>query len=126
MPRLLEGEPPPDRVDTIAQSLPMDCWSRHTLKDGSKGPIVGDFAAFRMTNVREGLTGSEVWLNLRGDAMSGEVSLYLSNAPAETEPTALTHISGMRWPTETCFEDGKQMLGMGDYEVRSWIGGITL
>jgi SRSO17 transposase len=28
----------------------------------------------------------------------------------------------MRWPIETCFEDGKQYLGMGDYEVRSWRG----
>ncbi len=23
---------------------------------------------------------------------------------------------------ETCFEDSKQLLGMGDYEVRSWTG----
>ena len=28
----------------------------------------------------------------------------------------------MRWPIETCFETGKQELGMGDYEVRSWRG----
>lgn len=28
----------------------------------------------------------------------------------------------MRWPTETCFEEGKQYLGMGDYQVRSWRG----
>jgi SRSO17 transposase len=28
----------------------------------------------------------------------------------------------MRWPIETCFEDGKQYLGMGEYEVRSWRG----
>lgn len=27
----------------------------------------------------------------------------------------------MRWPIDTFFEDGKQMLRMGDYEVRSWI-----
>jgi len=122
VPRLLEGEPPPDRVDTIAQSLPTDCWSRHTIKEGAKGPIVADFAAFRVTNVREGLPGSEVWLILRRDVMSGEVKFYLSSAPPETELTTLVRISGMRWPIETCFEDGKQMLGMGDYEVRSWIG----
>ena len=35
-----------------------------------------------------------------------------------------THVrmSGMRWPIETCFEDSKQLLGMGDDEVRSWTG----
>ena len=26
----------------------------------------------------------------------------------------------MRWPIEQCFEDGKNHLGMGDYEHRSW------
>jgi SRSO17 transposase len=26
----------------------------------------------------------------------------------------------MRWPIEPCFEDGKQRLGMGEDEVRSW------
>ncbi|NEP46302.1 MAG: hypothetical protein F6K35_46735 [Okeania sp. SIO2H7] len=28
----------------------------------------------------------------------------------------------MRWSIETCFQQGKQYLGMGDYEVRSWKG----
>ena len=28
----------------------------------------------------------------------------------------------MRSPSQTCFEDGKQLLGMGDDEVRSWTG----
>jgi SRSO17 transposase len=122
VPRLLQGEPPPDRVDTIAQSLMTDCWSRHTIKEGTKGPIVADFAAFRVNNVRKALPGSEVWLILRRDVVTREVKFYLSNAPAETELTTLVRISGMRWPIETCFEDSKQMLGMGDYEVRSWIG----
>jgi len=31
-------------------------------------------------------------------------------------------MSGMRWPIATCFEDSKQLLGMGDEEVRSWTG----
>lgn len=122
VPRLLEGEPPPSRVDAIAASLSADCWSRHTIKEGAKGPIVADFAAFRVNNVRNGLPGSEVWLILRRDVMTGEVKFYLSNAPAETELTTLVRISGMRWPIEICFEEGKQMLGMGDYEVRSCIG----
>ena len=36
--------------------------------------------------------------------------------------TCVVRISGMRWPIETCFEDSKQLLGMGDYEVRSFCG----
>jgi SRSO17 transposase len=34
----------------------------------------------------------------------------------------LARISGRRWPIDTCFEDSKQLLGRGDYEVRSWTG----
>jgi SRSO17 transposase len=120
--KVLEGLPLPRRVDDIADSLPVQQWLRHTIKEGSKGPIVADFAALRVSGVREGLPGAEVWLVMRCDVMSGEVKYYLSNAPAETEVTTLVRISGMRWPIETCFEDGKQFLCMGDYEVRSWIG----
>ena len=100
----------------------MEHWSRHTIKEGSKGPIVADFAVLRVINVRDGLPGGEVWLVLRRNIATREVKFFLSNAPVETELTTLVRISGMRWPIETCFEDGKQFLGMGDYEVRSWIG----
>lgn len=92
------------------------------IKEGAKGPIVADFAALRVNNVRKRLPGSDVWLILRRDVMTEQVKHYLSNAPAETELATLVKISGMRWPIEICFEDSKQMLGMGDYEVRSWIG----
>jgi SRSO17 transposase len=47
---------------------------------------------------------------------------YLSNAPADTALATLVRLSGMRWPIETYFEDGKQYVGMGDYEVRGWRG----
>lgn len=120
--RLIEGEPAPERVDAIAKALSPDCWSRHTIKEGSKGPIVADFAALRVSSVREALPGPEVWLVFRRDVITGEIKYYLSNAPAETELSTLIRVSGMRWPIEICFEDGKQLLGMGSYEVRSWVG----
>jgi SRSO17 transposase len=121
-PTLLDGQPLPHAVHDIADFLPVERWSRHTIKEGSKGPIVADFAALRVIGVRAGLPGPEVWLVLRRNIDTGEVKFYLSNAPAEMELTTLVRMSGMRWPIDICFEDGKQLLGMGDYEVRSWIG----
>lgn len=82
---------------------------------------MADFAALRVINLRGGLPGDKVWLALRRNISTGEVKFYLSNAPVDTEVTTLVRIGGMRWPIETCFEDGKQSLGMGAYEVRSWI-----
>jgi SRSO17 transposase len=72
--------------------------------------------------MREGLPGPEVWLVLRRNLGTGELKSYLSNAPADTALATLVRLSGMRWPIETCFEDGKQYVGMGDYEVRGWRG----
>src|SRR6266446_723552 len=57
---------------------------------------------------------------LRRDVETGELKTYLCNAPVDTALETRVGMSGMRWPIETCFEDGKQLLGMGDYEVRSW------
>ena len=59
---------------------------------------------------------------LRRSLTDGELKTYLCNAPADIPHHRLVRTSGMRWPIETCFETGKQELGMGDYEVRSWQG----
>jgi SRSO17 transposase len=121
-PRVLAGEATPDAVVQLAASLPADRWVRRTIKEGSKGPIVADMAALRLIAMREGLPGPEVWLVLRRNLGTGELKSYLSNAPADTALATLVRLSGMRWPIETCFEDGKQYVGMGDYEVRGWRG----
>jgi SRSO17 transposase len=120
--RVLAGEATPAGVAQVAASLPANRWVRRTIKEGSKGPLVARMAALRVIAVREGLPGPEVWLVLRRNVLTGELKTYLCNAPAATPLARLVWLSGMRWPIETCFEDGKQYLGMGDYEVRSWRG----
>jgi SRSO17 transposase len=116
------GAPEAQPVALIAAALPISQWSRQLIKEGSKGPIVADFVAVRVVAVRDGLPGPEGWLILRRNVLTGELKTYLSNAPAETPLPTLVRLSGMRWPIETCFEEGKQYLGTGDYEVRSWRG----
>ena len=84
--------------------------------------MVADFSAMRVVTIRDALPGPEVWLVLRRHIDTGELKTYLCNAPAITWLETLARLSGMRWPIETCFEESKQYLGMGDYEVRSWRG----
>jgi SRSO17 transposase len=120
--RVLAGEDQPEEVAQLAVALPADRWTQQTIKEGSKGPLVARFAAVRVIAVRDGLPGPEVWLVLRRHLVTGELKTYLSNAPVDTALSTLVRLSGMRWPIETCFEDGKQYLGMGDYEVRGWRG----
>jgi SRSO17 transposase len=120
--QVVAGAPKAQPVALLAAALPVSLWSRHTIKEGSKGPIVADFVAVRVVTVRDGLPGPEDWLILRRNVLTGELKTYLSNASADTPLPTLVRLSGMRWPIETCFEEGKQYLGMGDYEVRSWRG----
>src|SRR5712692_5116850 len=120
--RLVEGAPEARTVLAMAGALPAEAWIRQTIKEGSQGPMVADFAAIRVVAVRDTLPGPDVWLVLRRHLETGELKTYLSNAPVDTALETHVRMSGMRWPIETCCEDSKQLLGMGDYEVRSWTG----
>jgi SRSO17 transposase len=120
--QLCPGEPQAQTVAAIAETLPAEQWTRQTIKEGSKGTLEADFAALRVVAVRDSLPGPQVWLIFRRHPDTGELKCYLSNAPAETSLTTFAWLSGMRWPIETCFENGKQEVGLGDYQLRSWSG----
>jgi SRSO17 transposase len=120
---LVEGEPEPQRVDEIATAIPENDWAPYLVKEGSKGPLVAEFAFRRVVAVRDELPGPEVWLILRRSlGEEPELKTYLSNAPVDTVSTELVRMTGMRWPVETAIEDGKDGLGMDDYMVRTWLG----
>jgi SRSO17 transposase len=120
--RLVAGASDPQSVVAVAASLSITNWTRHTIKEGSKGPIVADFAALRVVTVRDHLPGPDVWLIFRRAVSTGKLKVYLSNAPMKTPLSTLVRLSGMRWPIESSFEEGKQLVGMGHYQVRSWTG----
>ena len=119
---LAEGEPESQAVTLIATQLPREAWQQYTIKEGTKGPIAAEFAALRVINARKNLPGHEVWLICRRDSASHEHKFYLSNAPPEIPLATFVRVAGLRWPIESCFEEGKQELGLGDYQVRSWVG----
>ena len=121
--RLRAGQPPSQRVDMVMAHLPAQAWTRHLIKEGSKGPIICDFACLRVTVVRDGLPGDTVWLVLRRNVDDPtEVKFYLSNAPATTPLTTLVRMSGVRWAIESSFAESKGEVGLDHYETRSWLG----
>ena len=120
--RLVEGAPEARTVLAVATALPAEVWTRQTIKEGSPGPLMADFATLRVVAVRDALPGPDVWLVLRRHVETGELKVSLCNAPVDLALATRVRMSGMRWPIATCFEDSKQLLGMGDDEVRSWTG----
>jgi SRSO17 transposase len=121
--RLKTASNRPYRVDEVLRRLPKTAWVRSTIKEGSKGPIVCDFAFVRITEMRQGLPGPRLWLVIRRNvADPSVVKFYFSNAPETIAALELVRMSGMRWPVELTFEEGKDELGMDQYETRSWVG----
>ncbi len=117
---------PPVRVDTLPVQIPGHAWHRYRILEGGKGPLVADFAAVRALTSRHGLPGPAVWVLFRRPLgqpdTKREVKIYLSNAPADTPLAQLVRVSGMRWPIESCFQEGKSEVGLDQYELRSWRG----
>jgi len=124
--RLHPQSPPKRRVDAIAAQLPAAAWQRYRILEGSKGPLVADFAAVRAIAARDGLPAQEVWVVLRrkadGPTEAPEIKYYLSNASADTPLDTLVWLSGMRWPIECCFAECKSEVGLDHYEMRFWPG----
>ncbi len=120
--RLVAGAPEARTVLEVATALPAEGWARQTIKEGSQGPMVAEFATLRVVAVRDALPGPDVWLVLRRHVETGELKTSLCHAPVDIALETHVRMSGMRWPIETCFEDSKQLLGMGSYEIRSWTG----
>jgi SRSO17 transposase len=110
-------------VQELVPAIPEKGWIKATIKEGSRGPIVCDFAFLRVIEARGSLPGPEVWLILRRNLDDpSEIKFYFSNAPAELPVIEFVRISGMRWPIETIFEEAKGEVGFDHYEMRSWLG----
>jgi SRSO17 transposase len=109
------------QVRQLAQTLPAKAWHIIKLREGTKGPLVFEFARLRVWSVRHRHAGPPLWLLIRRSLERvPEVKYYLSNAEpdAPLEPMAL--VTGVRCRVEEFFEDGKGQLGMAQYEARSW------
>ena len=113
----------PIPVKQLVKKIQKQDWVQAVIKEGSKGPIVCEFAFLRVTELRDGLPGGELWLIIRRNLDDPtEIKFFFSNAPLDTPLNEFIRISGMRWPIETIFEEAKGEVGMDHYEMRSWQG----
>ena len=114
---------PPSSVAALAAGLPASSWYRRTVSEGTKGPLVYEFARQRVTLCKDGLPERTVWLVLkRSMGLEPTYTYYISNAPGSTPLRTFVWLSGLRWAVEQCFEEGKTELGMDHYEGRKYSG----
>jgi SRSO17 transposase len=113
----------PHTVATVVRRLPASHWYRRKMSEGTKGPIVYEFARQRVTLCKDGLPDRTVWLVIKRTVGAEPSYAYaISNAPVSTPLSTFVWLSGLRWAVEQCFEEGKTELGMDHYEVRKYVG----
>lgn len=121
--RLVDTAPSALAVDKIAAQLAADEWQTHSLRDGEKGLMIAQIAALRIYPVRHDLPGEQCWLVIRRSLSNpNDLHYFFSNAPADITLDELVYVCSMRWPIEIIFQQAKQLLGMNEYETRTWFG----
>jgi SRSO17 transposase len=117
--KIRPGQPQLQTVSKIAKSR-KTTWQPVILAEGAKGPIIAEIARLRVFPSHARLPQeSSVWLLMRRNP-DGQIKYALSNAPEEMPFSEMAQASTLRWGIEQCFEDGKNHVGMGSYEHRSW------
>lgn len=112
-----------ERADRWAARQPAGRWRKVKVRDGVKGPHeVTVLLATVQTKEAGGRTGgTERLVVLRGAGRRSPTWYALSN-DREGGRAELARVHGTRHRIEELLEQGKGEVGLGHYEVRSWVG----
>jgi SRSO17 transposase len=116
--------PPWRRVDEWAKAQPSSRWHKVRRGDGAKGPKVVRVAqAWVQTKDERGRCGPlERLVVIRAVDSEPRTWYTLSNASAEVELACVAAVQGQRHGVEEALQAAKGEVGLGHYEVRSWVG----
>jgi SRSO17 transposase len=116
--------PPWRRVDEWARAQPPRRWRKVRLGDGSKGPkVVRAIEAWVQAKDEDGAIGPRERLVVLRTVDREPRSWYtLANAPAAVPLAQVAEVHSRRHGAEQLFGAGKGEIGLGHYEVRSWVG----
>lgn len=97
-------------------------WERRSCGHGTKGERYYDWALFDVALPDEppadGFT--HTLLIRRSVSDPDEVAYFLVHAPAATTPKDMIAVAGIRWRIEECNEQGKDLIGLDQHQVRTW------
>jgi SRSO17 transposase len=116
--------PPWRRVDAWAKAQPASRWRKVELGAGAKGPkVVWALEAWVQTKDEGGRVGMRERVVVKRTIDREAQTWYtLSNAPAEVPLEQPVRVHGRRHGVEELLQAGKGEVGLGHYEVRSWVG----
>jgi SRSO17 transposase len=97
-------------------------WERRSCGHGAKGERFYDWAFFTVALPGEpAAEGFEHTLLIRRSiADPTEIGYFLAHAPTGTPVKDMVAVAGIRWRIEECNEQGKDLLGLDQHQVRTW------
>jgi len=112
-----------ERVDQWVARQPAGRWRTVRVRDGEKGPLrVQVLLATVQTKDEDGCVGpQERLVVLRSVEAKPRTTYALSNARHEGR-AVYARVHGQRHGIEELLEEGKEEVGLDEYEVRSWVG----
>jgi SRSO17 transposase len=122
------GRPPsrPQRdsiqaAKVIAAALPAEAWRPLLLREGTKGPVVFEYARVRVWAKRHREAGPATWLLFQREIdHPHRLHCWISNAEESVSLETLAEVASQRARIEQFFEEAKGEVGMADYEARAW------
>ena len=116
----------PKEAQDLLDALPEEAWQQIAWREGTKGPLVKQFARVRV--FRTGLRGkhleSEGWLIGEHPLPNhtGDRKVYFAHGLDDLNFDDLVDLAHLRWVVERFYQDAKGELGLDDYEGRLWQG----
>jgi SRSO17 transposase len=121
----------PITVESLAKGLRPEDWTRHILRDSTRGKLKVDIAHRRIWAWDGEEAQPRCWhLIIRREVESVKtIKFTLSNAAVDTPLLRLGQMQGQRYWVERTFEDAKGECGLADYQAlgwRSWHHHVTM
>jgi hypothetical protein len=119
------AERPFQRVDRWCAAQPETAWTTIDVRDGEKGPLIIDALQRRVqTRTRNRLGAEETLFVTRERQADGSFKhdYYLSNEWTGVSNAEFARVAKAEHRIEECFKRAKSEAGLGDYQVRNWVG----
>ena len=115
------------QIQNWVKTQPEERWSKIDVRDTEKGPLIVELLKCQVETGGRSAAGIATEMAIAIRYKDRECSIvkqdyYLSNAAATTLDSEYARAAKAEHRIEECFERGKGEAGMGDYEVRNWIG----
>ena len=110
------------RPDRMLATVGKAVWERRSCGAGTKGERYYDWAAVAVTVAGQPPADrhAHTLLIRRSVSDPSELEFFLAHAPEPTPIPELIAVAGMRWKIEENNAQGKDLLGLDQYQVRKW------